>query len=41
MLIAIRPDRADALLSRLRERYAKASVIGKVIDPGSKAILVR
>jgi selenide, water dikinase len=41
MLIAIRPDRADALLSRLRERYAKTSVIGKVIDPGSKAILVR
>jgi selenide, water dikinase len=41
MLIAIRPDRADPLLSRLRERYAKASVIGKVIDPGSKAILVR
>ncbi len=41
MLIAIRADQAETLLARLREHYAKASVIGRVIDPGSKAILIR
>ncbi len=41
MFIAIASDQAEALLSRLRENYAEASMIGKVINPGSKAILVR
>ena len=40
MLIEIASDKAAALLSRLRENYARASVIGRVIEPGSKAILV-
>ena len=40
MLIAIASDQAEALLSRLHENYAGASVIGKAIDPGNKAILV-
>jgi selenide, water dikinase len=40
MLIAIAPDQGDALLSRLREKYPQASVIGKVVEPGGKAILV-
>ncbi len=41
MLIAIAEDKAEALLSRLRENYPHASVIGKVMEPGNKAILVR
>ena len=41
MLIAIAEDKAEALLSRLRENYPRASVIGKVMEPGNKAILVR
>jgi hydrogenase maturation factor len=40
MLIAIARDKAAALLSRLLENYPQVSVIGKVIEPGSKAILV-
>jgi len=40
MLIAIASDKAAALLSRLLENYPQVSVIGKVIEPGSKAILV-
>jgi selenide,water dikinase len=41
MLIAIPEDKAEALLLRLRENYPRASVIGKVMEPGNKAILVR
>ena len=40
MLIAIAEDRAEALLSRLRENYPRASVIGKVIKPATHSILV-
>ena len=41
MLIAIASDQAEALLSRLRENYPRASLIGKVTEAGSKSILVR
>lgn len=41
MLIAIAADRAEELLSRLRENYADASVIGIVINPSGRYILVR
>ena len=41
MLIAIPKDQAEALLSRLRENYPRASVIGKVMEPGGRSILVR
>ena len=41
MLIAIASDQAEALLLRLRENYAGANVIGKVINPDSRSILVR
>ena len=41
MLIAIASDQAEALLSRLRENYPRASVIGKVTEAGSKSIVVR
>ncbi len=41
MLIAIASDQAEALLLRLRENYAGANVIGKVINPDSHSILVR
>jgi selenide, water dikinase len=41
MLIAIASDQAEALLSRLRENYAEASMIGRVLDPGGLSILVR
>ena len=41
MLIAIASDQAEALLSRLRENYPRASLIGKVTEAGSESILVR
>lgn len=40
MLISIPHDKADSLLSRLRENYPRATVIGRVIDPGSKSITI-
>jgi selenide,water dikinase len=41
MLIAIASEQAEALLSRLRENYPRASVIGRVSEAGSKSIVVR
>ena len=41
MLIAIDATRADAMLARLRETYADASVIGRVTARGEHAILVK
>jgi selenide,water dikinase len=41
MLIAIPEDRADQLLSRLRENYPTASVIGRVTERGSRSIRIR
>jgi len=40
MLIAISADRADALLERLRENYPRAQKIGRVVEPGERAIVV-
>lgn len=40
MLIAIAADQTDRLLSRLRENYPTAAVIGKVTEEGAKLILV-
>jgi selenide,water dikinase len=41
MLIAIASDQAEVLLSRLRENYSRASVIGRVSEAGPKLIVVR
>ena len=40
MLIAIGEDQADQLLSRLKENYAHASVIGRVVEKSSSSIVV-
>ncbi len=40
MLIAIRADQAEALLSCLRENYSQASVIGRVIARTTHSLLV-
>jgi selenide,water dikinase len=40
MLISIAPDRADALLARLHERYPAAAIIGRVTKAGSHSIIV-
>ena len=41
MLIAIRADRAATLLSRLRENYATAAVIGKVAEAGPRSVIIK
>ncbi len=41
LLIAIAADKADALLSRLRENYPEAAIIGRVTERGSHSIMVR
>ena len=41
LLIAIDQTRADALLSRLRETYADAAIIGRVAERGAHSIIVR
>ncbi len=40
MLIAIRADRADEMLSRLREHYPDAAIVGRATEPGPHAIIV-
>ena len=40
MLIAIGSDQAESLLSRLRENYPRAEIIGKVIERASHSIMV-
>ena len=40
LLIAIAPERAEALLARLRENYPQASIIGRVIERGAHSIIV-
>lgn len=40
MLIAIAPDRADALLGRLLEHYADARIIGSVVQQNPGTIIV-
>ena len=41
MLISVPHDASTALLHRLRETYAQAQVIGRVIQRGSHSILIR
>jgi len=41
MLIAIRADQTAALLSRLRENYATAAVIGKVTEAGPRSVIIK
>lgn len=41
LLIAISADRADSLLSRLRQTYPQAERIGVVLAPGAHSIVVR
>ena len=40
MLISVSPDRADELLSRLRENYPRAEIIGRVNERGAHSIVV-
>ena len=40
MLISISPDRADDLLTRLRENYPQAEIIGRVLERGENSIVV-
>jgi selenide,water dikinase len=40
MLISIAADRAEAMLARLRERYAGAAIIGRVIEYGERSLVV-
>lgn len=41
LLISIAPERADALLARLHERYADAAVIGRATARAAHAIVVK
>jgi selenide, water dikinase len=41
LLISIAPERADALLARLHERYPEATVIGRATERGAHAIVVQ
>ena len=41
MLISISRDRADDLLASLRANYPRASIIGRVSEPGESSILVQ
>lgn len=40
MLISIAGDRAEAMLARLRETYAQAAIIGRVIEYGERSLVV-
>jgi len=40
MLISIAGERAEAMLARLRETYAEASIIGRVIEYGGHSLIV-
>ena len=41
LLLAIPSDRADSLLAVLRENYLQAAIVGKVVERGAKAIIVK
>lgn len=41
MLISMSPDRADELLTRLRENYSQAEVIGRAAEPAEHSLVVR
>ncbi len=40
MLISIAGDRAEAMLARLRETYARAAIIGRVIEYSGRSLVV-
>ncbi|MBO0727107.1 MAG: selenide, water dikinase SelD, partial [Blastocatellia bacterium] len=40
MLISIAGDRAEAMLARLRETYAQAAIIGRVVDYEGRSLVV-
>jgi selenide, water dikinase len=40
MLISIAGDRAEAMLARLREKYAQAAIIGRVVEYGGHSLIV-
>lgn len=40
MLISIAADKAEALLTRLRETYADAAIIGRVTEKGARSLVV-
>jgi len=40
MLISIASDRAEAMLARLRETYAQAAIIGRVIEYNGRSLVV-
>ncbi|MGH9753908.1 MAG: AIR synthase-related protein, partial [Blastocatellia bacterium] len=40
MLISIAGDRAEAMLARLRETYAEAAIIGRVVEYGVRSLVV-
>jgi selenide, water dikinase len=41
MLISVSPDRADELLTRLRENYSQAEIIGRAAEPAEHSLVVR
>jgi selenide,water dikinase len=40
ILIAITPDRAEEMLTRLKETYPTAAVIGRVLERGARSVVV-
>jgi selenide, water dikinase len=40
MLISIAGERAEAMLARLRETYAEAAIIGRVVEYGGRSLVV-
>ena len=41
LLLAISEEKADDLLTELRQNYPRAEIIGRVSERGDKAILVK
>jgi selenide,water dikinase len=41
LLISVPADRANALLTRLRETYPRAEIIGSVLEPGTHSLIVK
>lgn len=41
LLISIPPERANALLARLREAYVHAEIVGRVLERGPHSLIVR
>jgi selenide, water dikinase len=41
LLLAISAERADDLLAELRENYPRAEIVGKVVERGARAIVVK